>query len=78
MPTIGVVSKSNGKLTRKDAKCSDVITALNPTTGTKAAKSVPKTTCIEEIHDVNQKQDMPSAQVRVKCILHFSIIKKMN
>jgi hypothetical protein len=31
--------------TRNDAKCSDVITALKPTTGTNAARSVPRTTC---------------------------------
>jgi hypothetical protein len=36
------------KLTRSDAKCSDVMTALNPTTGTNAANNVPKTTCIEK------------------------------
>jgi hypothetical protein len=30
--------------TRKDAKCSEVMTALNPTTGTSAASSVPKIT----------------------------------
>jgi hypothetical protein len=35
------------QLTRSDAKCSDVMTALNPT-GTNAAKNVPKTTCIEK------------------------------
>lgn len=35
-----------GQLTKKEAKCSDVITALKPTTGTKAANNVPKTTCI--------------------------------
>lgn len=34
--------------TKNDAKCSDVITALKPTTGTKEARSVPKTTCIEQ------------------------------
>lgn len=37
------------KLTRKEAKCSDVITALNPTTGTNAASNVPKTTCSRKI-----------------------------
>jgi hypothetical protein len=31
--------------TRNDAKCSEVITALKPTTGTKAARSVPSITC---------------------------------
>ena len=31
--------------TRNDAKCSDVNTALKPTTGTKAARSVPNITC---------------------------------
>jgi len=36
------------KLTKNDAKCSDVMTALNPTTGTNAANNVPKTTCIEK------------------------------
>lgn len=33
------------KITRNDAKCSDVMTALKPTTGTRAANSVPNTTC---------------------------------
>lgn len=33
------------ELTKKEAKCSDVITALKPTTGTNAANNVPKTTC---------------------------------
>lgn len=37
------------KLTKKDAKCSDVITALNPTTGTKEANKVPKTTCNRKV-----------------------------
>lgn len=36
------------ELTKKDAKCSDVMTALNPTTGTNAASNVPKTTCIRK------------------------------
>jgi hypothetical protein len=31
--------------TRNDAKCSEVITALKPTTGTNAARSVPSITC---------------------------------
>lgn len=31
--------------TRKEAKCSDVITALKPTTGTEAASRVPKMIC---------------------------------
>lgn len=35
--------------TKNEAKCSDVITALKPTTGTKDAKSVPKTTCKYEL-----------------------------
>lgn len=30
-------------LTKNDAKCSDVRTALKPTTGTNAASNVPKT-----------------------------------
>ena len=30
--------------TRKEAKCSDVITALKPTTGTSAARRVPRIT----------------------------------
>ena len=34
------------ELTKNEAKCSDVKTALKPTTGTKAANSVPSTTCI--------------------------------
>lgn len=34
------------ELTKNDAKCSDVMTALKPTTGTNAANNVPKTTCI--------------------------------
>lgn len=34
------------KLTKNDAKCSDVKTALKPTTGTNAANNVPRTTCI--------------------------------
>lgn len=42
-------------LTKKEAKCSDVMTALNPTTGTKAANNVPKTTCIEKAIIRNQK-----------------------
>lgn len=37
------------KLTKKDAKCSDVITALNPTTGTNEANNVPKTTCNRKV-----------------------------
>ena len=34
------------ELTKNEAKCSDVKTALKPTTGTNAANSVPSTTCI--------------------------------
>lgn len=37
------------RLTKNDAKCSDVITALNPTTGTRAANNVPKTTCMKKV-----------------------------
>jgi hypothetical protein len=36
------------QLTKNDAKCSDVMTALNPTTGTNAANNVPKITCNEK------------------------------
>lgn len=39
------------ELTKNEAKCSDVRTALKPTTGTKAANSVPSTTCIR-IHTI--------------------------
>lgn len=39
------VHKPMNVYTRNDAKCSDVITALKPTTGTKAARSVPSITC---------------------------------
>lgn len=35
------------KLTRNEAKCSDVMTALKPTTGTRAANNVPRTTYIQ-------------------------------
>jgi hypothetical protein len=42
------LSVGKRKLTKNDAKCSDVMTALNPTTGTNAANNVPKTTCIEK------------------------------
>lgn len=38
-----------GEFTKNDAKCYDVMTALNPTTGTNAAKTVPKTTCEEKV-----------------------------
>lgn len=38
------------KLTKNDAKCSEVITALNPTTGTNEANNVPNTTCIKELN----------------------------
>lgn len=34
------------ELTKNDAKCSDVKTALKPTTGTNAANNVPNTTCM--------------------------------
>jgi hypothetical protein len=44
------------QLTKNEAKCSDVITALKPTTGTKAAKSVPKTTCIEMSNSIKTKK----------------------
>ena len=36
------------QLTKNDAKCSDVMTALNPTTGTNEANNVPKITCNEK------------------------------
>jgi hypothetical protein len=47
-------------VTRKDAKCSDVITALKPTTGTNAARSVPRITCrmISWYHEVDFKRSV--------------------
>lgn len=44
-------------LTKNDAKCSDVITALKPTTGTKAANKVPRTTCIDKVITSKQVHD---------------------
>jgi hypothetical protein len=35
--------------TRKEAKCSDVITALKPTTGTEAASRVPNMICRKDV-----------------------------
>ena len=44
-----------GQLTKNDAKCSDVMTALKPTTGTKAASNVPKTTWIQKFMVLEKK-----------------------
>jgi hypothetical protein len=43
---VQLTSLVDNQHTRNDAKCSDVITALKPTTGTNAARTVPSTTCI--------------------------------
>lgn len=44
-PTQSIIADIKKRPTRNDAKCSDVMTALKPTTGTRAARRVPNTTC---------------------------------
>lgn len=49
------------KHTKKDAKCSEVITALKPTTGTNAARRVPKTTCLYR----STQKNLPGANLHL-------------
>lgn len=52
--------------TRNDAKCSEVITALKPTTGTNAARSVPSITC-KIIHGSGKLQFQTNTLERTVC-----------
>ena len=52
--------------TRNDAKCSEVITALKPTTGTNAARSVPSITC-KMIHESGKLQFWTNTLERRVC-----------
>jgi hypothetical protein len=52
--------------TRNDAKCSEVITALKPTTGTNAARSVPSITC-KMIHGSGKLQFWTTTLERRVC-----------
>lgn len=72
------IIEQNMFLTKNDAKCSDVRTALKPTTGTNAASNVPKTTCAwDNNKSYNEyKSELKSVQEKILASSTILIFRK--